>query len=312
MQPLATDTRQTRYQSYMLVALWVALLACLGVGLSGCSTTEEAQAPPEYLTAVLSQDISVGSQRIAFIVLGPEVDGERQQIQVPDAKVTAYFLGEDRESVGAQRETVTAVFRPWPLGDTGLYSARMTFADAGLYRAEVAITPSGESPRAVDGFFRVSVRSFTPAIGSDAPASGTKTVGDVVSLEEITSSPVPDPALYQLSVADAVASGKPTLIAFSTPAFCSTATCGPQLQVVRGLQAAYSEDANFIHVEIYDNPHEIQGDLRNAKRANAVTEWGLPNEPWTFIVDRNGKVADKFEAFTGREELEPSLLGVIG
>ena len=67
-----------------------------------------------------------------------------------------------------------------------------------------------------------------------------------------------------------------------------------------------------IHVEIYDNPHEIQGDLRNAKRANAVTEWGLPNEPWTFIVDRNGKVADKFEAFTGREELEPSLLGVIG
>ena len=61
-----------------------------------------------------------------------------------------------------------------------------------------------------------------------------------------------------------------------------------------------------------DNPHEIQGDLRNAKRAPAVTEWGLPNEPWTFIVDAEGKVADKFEAFTGRDELEESLLRVIG
>ena len=67
---------------------------------------------------------------------------------------------------------------------------------------------------------------------------------------------------------------------------------------------------NFIHVEIYDNPHEIQGDLRNAKRAAAVTEWGLPNEPWTFVVGGDGKVADKFEAFVGREELEEALVGV--
>ena len=52
--------------------------------------------------------------------------------------------------------------------------------------------------------------------------------------------------------------------------------------------------------------------MRNAKRAAAVTEWGLPNEPWTFVVGGDGKVADKFEAFVGREELEEALLGVIG
>ncbi len=287
-------------------ALFAALVASLAVCLTGCSSAEESAAP-DYLVAAASQDLSIGPQRFTFYVLDPD----RKQIKVPEAEVTTYYLGIDRESAGERRETVTAAFRSWPVGDTGLYSTRMNFADAGIWRAEVAITPPGESLRTVAGFFSVSANSFTPAIGSDAPPSDTKTVGDVASLEEITSSPASDPALYQVSVAQAVASGKPTLIAFSTPAFCTSATCGPQLEVVRKLQADYGEQANFIHVEIYDNPHEIQGDLRNAKHAPAVAEWGLPSEPWTFVVDRNGKVADKFEAYTTRDELEPSLLAVL-
>ena len=288
--------------------IWNAILAaCLLVDVVACSA-EESSPPPDYLVAVLSQDLSVGPQRVAFIILDPE----REQIQVPQVELTTYYLGEDREAAGEQREAATAVFRAWPIGDTGLYSARVNFEEAGQWRAEVAVTPPGEAARSVQGYFGVSQRSFTPAIGSDAPRSVTKTVGDVPSLEQLTSSASPDPALYQISVADAVTSGMPTLIAFSTPAYCSTATCGPQLEVVRELEAEFGGRANFIHVEIYDNPHEIQGDLRSARRAPAVTEWGLPNEPWTFVVDAEGKVADKFEAFTGRDELEESLLGVIG
>ena len=293
-------------------AAWcVALVVCLLAGGVACSIGEESEGsppPPDYLVAVLSQDLSVGPQRVAFVILDPD----REDIQVPQVELTTYFLGEDREAAGERRETVTGVFRPWPLGDTGLYSARVNFDEAGQWRAEVAVTPPGEDGRMVRGYFGVSQRSFTPAIGSDAPRSVTKTVGDVPSLEQLTSSPSPDPALYRISVADAVTSGKPTMVSFSTPAYCSTATCGPQLEVVRELQAEYWEQANFIHVEIYDNPHEIQGDLRNAKRAAAVTEWGLPNEPWTFVVGGDGKVADKFEAFVGREELEEALVGVIG
>ena len=91
------------------------------------------------------------------------------------------------------------------------------------------------------------------------------------------------------------------MVAFSTPAYCTTATCGPQLDVVKRLSESYSDRANFIHVEVYDNPHEIQGDLSNARIAHAVTEWGLPSEPWTFIVDADGLVAAKFEGFVTRE-----------
>ena len=45
-----------------------ALLACLLLGVVACSAEEESPTP-DYLTAVLSQDLSVGPQRIAFIVL---------------------------------------------------------------------------------------------------------------------------------------------------------------------------------------------------------------------------------------------------
>jgi hypothetical protein len=38
-----------------------------------------------------------------------------------------------------------------------------------------------------------------------------------------------------------------------------------------------------------------------------VQEWGLLSEPWTFLVDRHGVVADKFEGPAPFAELEPAL-----
>ena len=69
--------------------------------------------------------------------------------------------------------------------------------------------------------------------------------------------------------------------------------------------------ANFIHVEIWDNPDEIQGDMSRARIAPAVEEWGLVTEPWTFILDRNGNVAGKFEAFTTASEIDEELKRVL-
>ena len=154
----------------------MTLVGCLLAGGVACSAeegSEESPSPPDYLVAVLSQDLSVGPQRVAFIV----VDPERERIQVPQVELTTYYLGENREADGERRETVTGVFRPWPLGDTGLYSARVNFDEAGQWRAEVAVTPPGEDGRVVRGYFRVSERSFTPAIGSDAPKKRDKDGG---------------------------------------------------------------------------------------------------------------------------------------
>jgi peroxiredoxin len=38
-----------------------------------------------------------------------------------------------------------------------------------------------------------------------------------------------------------------------------------------------------------------------------VDEWNLPTEPWTFVVDKEGRISAKFEQFTTGEEIEKAL-----
>jgi hypothetical protein len=62
----------------------------------------------------------------------------------------------------------------------------------------------------------------------------------------------------------------------------------------------YRGRANFVHVEIFKDPQ--------ARTINAtVQEWNLPSEPWTFVVDGSGVVADRFDGITAGEEIEQAL-----
>ena len=187
----------------------------------------------------------------------------------------------------------------------------MDFDKAGTWLAEISPRDgeaAGEIARIV---FQVAERSVTPSIGSPAPPSRNRTASDVSSLDELTTDPDPDPGLYSLSIADALETGQPLVVTFATPAFCTSATCGPQVDVVKELKETYGDRANFIHVEIFSNPREMEGDISKGVVAEAVDEWGLPSEPWTFIVDGGGLVAAKFEAFTSYEELDEALARVV-
>ena len=103
------------------------------------------------------------------------------------------------------------------------------------------------------------------------------------------------------------------MVGFSTPRYCTTGTCGPQLEQLSSLRARYGDRANFIHVEVYKDPHLFEDGSRPGKDdiADAVTEWGLPTEPWTFVVDADGIVQAKFEAFTSAAVIEAALLEVL-
>ena len=99
----------------------------------------------------------------------------------------------------------------------------------------------------------------------------------------------------------------PAVVVFATPAFCLTAVCGPQVSVLSQLKEQYSGRANFIHVEVVKDPHLVQGGRPSVEFVEAVKEWGLPTEPWTFIIDKEGLVQAKFEAFATLGELADSL-----
>ena len=267
--------------------------------------SEIATEAPSLQTAIASTDLSVGLNRLAFGLIGVQ-SGRLNEANV---QVSTFFL--TAESQEGPVETVKAVFREWPVGPGGIYTAHVTFDRPGTWGIGIVMTGADGSTSKSSTRLEVRTTSLTPAVGSPAPHSTSKTVGDVSTLEELTTDINPDPDLYKLTIAEAVEADRPLLVTFSTPAFCTTATCGPQLDVVKSLKQRYEGRLNFIHVEIYDNPLEMREDFSSGRISPAVNEWNLPSEPWTFIVDGEGLVYAKFEGYTTAEELEAELVGVL-
>ena len=280
------------------------------VFINACSSTPEPAEPTpsgaeQLIVALGNSDIALGPNRLVFAILEEGVG----PVRLPETSASFYYL----EATPAELRTeTTARFVKWPAGTAGVYVANVTFDDDGRWGLVVAV-PDGEgSSRIAQTGFIVKPRSSSPAIGEPAPLSVNKTDQDVTDLSELTTAPVPDPDLYRMTIADAAATGRPTVVTFGTPAYCETATCGPQLDVVSSLKDKYRQRANFIHVEVYDNPNEIEGDLSRAKPSPLLEEWGLVSEPFTFVLDGEGVVAFKYEGFATMEELETGLTAALG
>ena len=210
------------------------------------------------------------------------------------------------------RAQANASFVTWPTGRAGVYVLDGVDLDkAGRWGLVVEVETEDGSIAVGQLGFDVKLTSSSPAIGSLAPRSLNKT-GDGTDLKEITTSPDPDPDLYRMTVADAIDEGRPAVVTFATPAFCSTATCGPQVEVVSALKERHAERASFIHVEVYDNPVEMRADFSKGRISPVLEEWGLISEPYTFILDGEGVIRWKFEGFVTEDELEAALEEVLG
>ncbi len=254
------------------------------------------------LRAILgTADLGVGTNRFGFVVTS-----QSGLVTAPTARVQSYFVGED-----AIRETTGAVFQPWPYGSRGLYTTDLTFDRPGQWSIEVTVDRPDGTPGRARLQFDVERMPLAPAVGSPAVSSVNRTVDDVEDLSELTTGSLQDPDLYQTTIFDASQSGLPTVIVFASPAFCINAVCGPQVEVLQELKNSYLGKANFIHVDIYDNPHEIQGDLDRARISPIAVEWSLPSIEWTFVLDREGVVSARFEAFATLTEVEEALQKVL-
>ncbi len=246
--------------------------------------------------------LEVGEQRVAFLLATPTglVKGDT------NVSITPVYLPDD--TAGARVDTR---FHQWPYGVRGAFAAEVDFDRPGQWRLDI----TAEGPDGGSGTVEIEVSedSSVPFIGSVGPLSENKTLGSVGAIELITTDYTPDLSLYEVTIREAVESPLPAVVVFASPAFCTTATCGPQVDAVSELRESYAGQAHFIHVEIYDNPDEIQGDLDRARIAPTVDEWGLTsiphwfNESWTFVLDAEGRVQDRFEGFATVVELEESL-----
>ena len=253
-------------------------------------------------------DLGVGRHRVAFALTS-----RTGLIDAPSATVQSFYAPPEdaAAALGEPVQTALALFRPFPLVERGLYATSVTFDRPGRWALMATVLGSDGQPKRARLYFDVPERSVAPAPGSAAPPSDSKTAADVDSLSQLTTGSEPDADLYRVSIADAVESGLPAVIVMASPAFCISAVCGPQVEVLSELKNEFAGQANFIHVDFYDNPDEIQGDLSRAVISPTVREWRLPSPEWTFVIDRRGVIADRFEGFATLEELRQSLLGVL-
>lgn len=198
--------------------------------------------------------------------------------------------------------------------ELGAYSARIAFNTAGPWGVEIDGSIEGEAFDTLRLRFSVletGIPGNIPAIGDAAFPSEQLTLSDVADISEIDSASPPHPAMHDITIAEALATGKPLVIAFTTPAFCTSRICGPVLsEVVVPLFDKYQAEAIFIHVEPYDLGKARAGE--GLETVQAFLDWNLPTEPWMFLIDSDGRIAAKFEGLTNVEEIEPELEKLLG
>jgi hypothetical protein len=272
--------------------LWGVVFALFLVACSGDPT-------PLGFVVSSSGGVGIGEQRVLFSLVDPE---STQSVAAPDLAATV-TLGDEN---GAPLDTYELEFI-WLIPEVrGLYVAYLDIPEEGLY--QMTIDADGYKTTAPAGLIAVA-DSPVVQVGDDAPLSVTRTLADYPDLSVISSDPDPDPAMYRLSIDEAVSNGRAAVIVFATPAWCTSQACGPMLDQVKALQSEYG-NVDFVHVEVYEDIQVASSD--ELELVPSVTEWGLLAEPWVFVVDSDGVVAGSFEGTAGEDELVAAIEAVAG
>jgi len=294
-------------------AKWLLWLLILPLLLGACgkeeqpnqTTTSGALLPtltndviPTLQVAVVNDDFAVGTPRVPFVLY----DGPNRVKDAQKVKVTIFDLTQNPPQPG---EFFWATgYNDYAIPYWVVYPEIATAGNWGLL-AQV-VEPDG---KVVEAQFVIEVldKPKAPAIGDAALASANRTLATEPAIEKLTSDIDPNPALYQMTVAEAITNGLPSVVVFSTPGFCQTAVCTPVLNSMKQVYKEQSDRANFIHIEVYKqfNPELILAD--------EMVEWGFTSEPWTYVLDTTGRVAARLGGPVSPRELmmalEPLLEG---
>jgi hypothetical protein len=248
-----------------------------------------------------------GEQRLSFMLIGPE-----NLITSDAVTLKTKHLSPNSTATHLQ----TASYYAWPYASRGAYSAQVSFDEPGYWQIDISV---GDRTQLIPTRFVIWVEadSVIPDIGDKAPKSHNKVLSVKTDIDSITTAFNPDPDFYGITIKSAIETGKPCVIVFSSPAFCTSPTCGPQVETLSELKKLYSGKSNFVHIEIYDNPEKVQGNLDHAQLSPTVLEWrldkipGWRNESLTFLLDGEGIIRNRFEGYVTLQELEIALNAIL-
>jgi hypothetical protein len=279
-----------------------------GKSFNDLASMAEGQGP------ILAPSVSVlhkGRNRFGFALF----DTARKQIT--GAEVALYTAGKDgsgargpylarSESLAVRPQFQSQTTASDPDAAKSVYVADLPFKSAGK-QAVIAIAKFDGRLVVTNGYGVTVARSGSsgpPDVGDRAVSVHTQTLTDVGGDAAQLDTRRPEAKdLLQEDLAD-VLGKRPVVITFATPLLCQSRVCGPVVDIVEQVKASAPKGVAFIHQEIYKD-NKINAGLRPQ-----VTAWGLQSEPWTFVIDRHGKVSTRFEGAFSVGELQRAVAKV--
>ena len=139
-----------------------------------------------------------------------------------------------------------------------------------------------------------------PYVGSRLPPFDTPTVDNHRGVEPYcTLTPKPCP-LHDVTLTQALASGKPVGYMIGTPAHCQTGTCAPALEFLVKAHARLGDKIVLVHADVY-------ADDAATTLAPAVASLGLEYEPVLYLCKADGIVRDRLDVIWDQGELDQRL-----
>lgn len=194
---------------------------------------------------------------------------------------------------------------------TTVYTAEVEFDAQGWWGISLDVTSGGQTYEDLRVTRFVLNDPPMPIVGDEAIPAVQLILDDVDGdASQISTAAEPVEDMLDQTIADAVQNGRPTVIAFVTPAFCQTRFCGPVLElVVAPVWQDYGDQVDFVHVEPYViEAARNQGVLQPVQ---AVFDWGLETEPFIYVIDAEGVITAAIEGITDEAELRAEVEAVL-
>ncbi len=268
-------------------------LALTGLALAGCGSSggssSDVQAPPG--------GYSIGRRFPSTVLVPGKVRlpislqaGGEAVLEGPSTLTGKLVDGQGK----VVAESMTAVRRGAGLA-VPFWAFEAQVAEPGFYTLQVDDGPADGLGVQINDPAQVAV----PLTGQPLPPFDTPTVGDGRGVNPIcTRDPVCP--LHELTLTEALATGKPVAYLIGTPAYCQTGVCGPVLDFLLTARDKFGDKIAMVHADIYtDNSIKTV--------SPAVLAYQMDYEPALFIANASGIIVERLDAVWDADELDLAL-----
>lgn len=282
-------------RAFLILLLILALVACNRGGQQGAAAISGQASPYQLLNS--SADLSVGRTRLALTVW----DGEVRLSDAQAMQVSLHRLDPEGQSAG---EVWSGDATPYDMAGAQYWVMYPEFPAAEVYGVRALITNAEGQQVENVALVQAQADAQAPTVGEAVPHSATRTLADA-PIEDLTSAPPYVERFYELSVADAAQSGKPSVIVFATPGHCTSSLCAPVMSTIQSVSEEVGDSVNIVHVEVWR-------DFATQEVEPAFEEWNLPSEPIVYVLDEAGNVSARLDSLIGVDELRQAVEEVTG